>query len=539
MEEKRLLQSAAVIGEDIPFRILSLVADMAEDELRRGLVHLQAAEFLYEAKLFPDLEYTFKHGLTCQVAYGSLVQDRRRVLHAAVSEAIERLYTDRLIEHVERLAHHALRGEVWDKAVTYLRQAGIRTADRSAHSEAVSYLDQALEALKHLPESRQTIEQSIDIRLTLRSSLQPLGEQAKLFDRMREAQELAEPLNDQRRLGQVSAYLSGYFTQAGDDPIQAIENGQRALSISSATGDFSLQVQANHFLGTAYYAADDHDRAFNHFIRNVESLVGDRIYDRFGLAFLPSVGSRYQLVFLLAQRGEFTEAAVHGDDAIHIAEVANHPFSLCTAYFGVGHLHLTKGVIDKAIGMLERSLETCRLWHLHQNIPRVSAALGYAYAVAGCPGEAMPLLTLANERARAVGMMRSLTGTQLIQGFLLVGKPQEAALLASRALESSRRHSQRSREALALYVQGEIALSANPVEFENAELSFRAANIIANELKMRPLIAHCHVGLGKLYRRSGDLRLAIEHLTNGVSMMREMEMGLWLERVEAELKELG
>ena len=190
--------------------------------------------------------------------------------------------------------------------------------------------------------------------------------------------------------------------------------------------------------------------------------------------------------------------------------------------------------------MLEHSLETCRLWNLYQNVPRVAAALGYAYAVAGRRGEAITLLTLADERAKAVGMVwRSLTGAQLIQGFLLIGKRQEAAWLASRALESSRRHSQRNREALALFVQGEIASAANPVDFENAEASFRAADIISDELKMRPLIALCRVGLGKLYRRSGDLRLAKEHLNNGVAMMREMEMGLWLERGEAELKELG
>jgi len=134
---------------------------------------------------------------------------------------------------------------------------------------------------------------------------------------------------------------------------------------------------------------------------------------------------------------------------------------------------------------------------------------------------------------------RSLTGAQLIQGFLLIGNRQEAALLASRALESSRRHSQRSREALALYVQGEIASAANPVAFEDAEGSFRGANIISDELKMRPLLAHCHVGLGKLYRRTGDYEKAKTQLANGVAMMREMEMGLWLERAEAELKELG
>jgi class 3 adenylate cyclase len=297
LEEKRLLQSAAVIGKDVPFVLLHAIAELSEDELRRDLGHLQAAEFLYETRLFPDLEYTFKHALTHEVAYGGVLQERRRSLHARIVEAIERLYPERLAEQGELLAHHTFHGGLWEKAATYLRQAGAKAADRSAYREAVSYFDRAIEALKHLPKSRQTIEQAIDIRIEMRSSLQPLGDQAKIFERMREAQRLAESFNDQRRLGQVSAYLSGYFNQAGNDPIQAIANGQRALSISSATGDFSLQVQANHFLGTAYYSADDHDRAFNHFIRNVESLVGDQIYHRFGLAFLPAVGSRIQLVF--------------------------------------------------------------------------------------------------------------------------------------------------------------------------------------------------------------------------------------------------
>ena len=212
-----------MIGKDVPFVLLQAIADLSEEELRRDLGHLQAAEFLYETRLFPDLEYTFKHALTHEVAYGSILQERRRTLHARIVEAIERLYPDRLIEQVELLAHHAFQGELWAKAATYLRQAGAKAAVRSAHPEAVSYFERVLEALEHLPENRQTIEQAIDIRIEMRSSLQPLGEQAKILARMREAEALAESLDDQRRLGQISAYLSGYFMQAGDDPIQAIE----------------------------------------------------------------------------------------------------------------------------------------------------------------------------------------------------------------------------------------------------------------------------------------------------------------------------
>ena len=123
-EEKRLLQTAAVIGTEVPLPVLQAIAEVPEAELHRGLAHLQAAEFLYETRLFPDQAYTFKHALTHEVAYGSLLQERRRVLHARIVEALEALAPDRLTEQVERLAHHALRGEVWDKALAYFRQAG-------------------------------------------------------------------------------------------------------------------------------------------------------------------------------------------------------------------------------------------------------------------------------------------------------------------------------------------------------------------------------------------------------------------------------
>ena len=131
-EEKQLLQAASVIGKDVPYALLAAIAEQPEETLRRGLAHLQEAEFLYETQLFPDLEHTFKHALTHEVTYGSLLQERRRQLHAQIVAAIERLYADRLSEHVERLAHHALRGQLWDKAVRYSRQAGTRALDRSA-----------------------------------------------------------------------------------------------------------------------------------------------------------------------------------------------------------------------------------------------------------------------------------------------------------------------------------------------------------------------------------------------------------------------
>ena len=180
-EEKHLLQTAAVIGTEVPLTLLQAIAELPEAALHRGLTHLQAAEFLYETRLFPEHAYTFKHALTHEVAYGSLLQERRRGLHARIVEALERLAPDRLAEQVEHLAHHALRGEVWDKALAYCRQAGEKAMARSAYREAVGYFEQALSALPHLPEQRDTLEQAIDLRLALRSALQPSGDLGRIL----------------------------------------------------------------------------------------------------------------------------------------------------------------------------------------------------------------------------------------------------------------------------------------------------------------------------------------------------------------------
>ncbi len=164
-EEKQLLQTAAVIGTEVPLALLQAMAEVPEEPLRLGLTHLQAAEFVYETRLFPEIEYTFKHALTQQVAYETLLQERRRALHARIVEALEALAGERVAEQVERLAHHALRGEVWDKALAYFRQAGEKAMARSAYREAVGYFEQALSALPHLPETARHIEQAIDLRL--------------------------------------------------------------------------------------------------------------------------------------------------------------------------------------------------------------------------------------------------------------------------------------------------------------------------------------------------------------------------------------
>jgi predicted ATPase len=178
------------------------------DTLRRGLDHLQAAEFLDETGLYPDLEYTFKHALTHEVTYGGLLQERRRELHARIVDAIETLHRGRLGAEIERLAHHALRGDLREKAVAYLRQAGLKAAARSALPDARGWFEQVLGVLEALPESQSTLEQAFETRLELRTVLNQLGEVRRQLELLREAETLAERLNDDHRRGRVGAFMT-------------------------------------------------------------------------------------------------------------------------------------------------------------------------------------------------------------------------------------------------------------------------------------------------------------------------------------------
>jgi predicted ATPase len=134
--QKRLLQEAAVIGQDVSFTVLHAICGLPEDRLRGLLDHLQAAEFLYPTQIFPDLRYTFKHSLTHDVTYNGVLREWRRDVHARVLDAIEQLYADRLGEQVERLAYHAMRGGKHEKAVRYLWQTGAKAARDSALADA-------------------------------------------------------------------------------------------------------------------------------------------------------------------------------------------------------------------------------------------------------------------------------------------------------------------------------------------------------------------------------------------------------------------
>jgi class 3 adenylate cyclase/tetratricopeptide (TPR) repeat protein len=538
-EEKRLLQSSAVIGQDVPQALLEAIADQSEDSLRNGLAHLRAAEFLYETKLFPDSEYTFKHALTYEVAYGSLLQETRRALHLRIMATIERVYSERLPEHVESLANHAFRGEAWGKAVEYLCQASTRAVGRSAHREAVKYLEQALSALQGLPETRETREQAIDVRLALRTSLYALGEIRRGLDYLREAEHVARQVDDPRRLGLVLAYI-GVNTWSTGHALEARDFAQKALAIADSLGDFPLMVMANFYLGSDNLVLGDYRRA-EAALRKTIALLEGRSSERFVMAGFPAVMGRGWLTWVLADRGEFEDGMRVGHEALQMAEAFGQPFSLARTLNDLGYLHCVKGEPSRAIPLLERALGLWRQWSLLLVAPITTGLLGYAYALSGRVMEGVSLLHEAKAKGEALELKwpHTLQDIYLGEANLLADRINDALVCAERALALARERHQRGYEAWAVRLLGEIALHRDPPEAEKADQHYREAMVLADELGMRPLIAHCHLGVGKLHRRVGKRREPQDHLTIAAAMYREMDMQFWLSEAESETRELA
>jgi tetratricopeptide (TPR) repeat protein len=538
-EAKHLLQTAAVIGTEVPLPLLQAIAEASEESLERCLAQLQAAEFLYETRLFPAHEYTFKHALTHDVAYGGLLLERRRVLHAQIVPALEALAGDRVAEQVERLAQHALRGEVWDKALAYCRQAGEKAIARSAHREAVGYFEQALSTLSHLPETSNTREQAIDLRLALRSTLWPSGDLERILALLREAEALAEALDDPRRLAQVSLFLSVQCRYMGIHD-QAIAAARRALALATTGGDVVLQALANQRLGSAYLDQGDYRRAIDCFRQTVASLDGVRRRERFGQPVLPVVNSCAWFAQCHAELGLFATGQALGDEGLQIAEAVVHPGSLMFASWGLGVLALRQGDLPRALPLLARAVGICHEADFPALFPWIAAALGAAYTLSGRVADAVPLLTQALEQTIATDMVgwQALCSLSLGEAQLLASRQEEARALAEQALTLARAHQERGHEAYALRLLADIAARHNPPEVEPAATHYRQALALAEELGMRPLLAHCHLGMGTLYVQTGRPEPARASLNAAIGLYHAMDMTFWLPQAEAALAQV-
>jgi class 3 adenylate cyclase/tetratricopeptide (TPR) repeat protein len=537
-DDKRLLQAAAVVGHDVPLALLVAIAGESQDAVRGRLARLQAAEFLYETRLFPDLEYTFRHALTHEVAYEGLLLDRRRQLHAAIVEAMEEHHAGRLSEHAERLAYHAVRGALWEKAVTHLWQAGRNARGRSAYREAMTFLEQAVETLKRLPDTVEHAVLHIDLVChDLSDPLNILARDERLLQHLQEAARLAEKIGDRARLASALARTLRPLRASGQFE-RAVEIGARACSIADEVDDAPLKALTRMELSSVHYFRGD--------VRRAEALLTQAL-----AALEPGTPGRGEvdtawvrrmilqnLVPVLADTGRYLDAFRRGAETLRMAEELGHPAPIAWACWNLGYAYYGRGDVDQAIDLSARSLALARERDVHNLIQAASACLGAAHTLGGRPTEAVARLEEAVESGRPATRMELFALLSLGRAYLSAGRPDDAIARAREALAACREQTTRNFEAAALHLLGDIAAGLEPPALEEAAQHYRQALEVAEELGMRPLVAHCHLGLGKLCRRTGKREQAHEHLTTAMTMYHEMGMTYWLEQAESQMKEL-
>lgn len=530
-DEKHLLHTAAVIGTPVPALLVHAIAELPDATVRAGLRQLQAAEFLYETHLASEHTYTFKHALTQEVAYTSLHPAQRQKLHAQIVEAMETLSPARLAEQVDRLAHHALQGEVWAKALAYSRQAGNKAMTQSAFREATLCFEQALAALRHLPTQRSTQEQAIEIYDDLGNALQALGAFERRLAYLQEALTLAEALGDPQRLGWICTHMTHSCWTRGDYE-NALTYGQRALALATGTGDALQQARANGFLGTIYFSLGDYRRARDVFVQALPFYEGEWRSARFGGMMIASVRDRLWLLRCCAELGTFAAGIAYGEEAAHIAATAGHRTGMVMAQDSLGLIAFCQGNLPLAIHLLEQALAQCRAADIPLFLSGIMATLSVAYVRSGQSPDALPLLDHVEVR-NTTGGGNDRIRLHLGETYLLVGRVEEARHCAETLLAISRTRKERGNQAWALWLLGKIAAHHPPADIAQAEAHYHQALALAEALGIRPLQAHCQAALGTLDAQQDRRVQARTALSTALALYRAMDMPCWLPQTEA------
>jgi DNA-binding NtrC family response regulator/tetratricopeptide (TPR) repeat protein len=530
-DDERLLQIGAVIGKDFPVPLLQRVADVADEPLRAGLLRLAAAEFLHGSGIDSERQYTFRHPLTHEVVFRSVLPEQRRLLHARIVDKLEEeLPAARRLEHAERLAYHALQGEVWDKAVDYLRQAGARAFLQGSFEEHFAYCEQALAASARLPRTPDNVRRAIDARLDLHTPLIVRGQVPRLIELHREAQDFAQAIADAPRLGRAFYRMGQYAWMLGRYE-DGLAHAGRALDIAKEIDDVELRMIGTYVSGVNRYSMGAYGPAIRLFEEVLDGPMAELARRRsLGLMAPPYIVGCGWMCVCLAFVGDFARAwdvAVRGVEA---ANAIDHPLAQASAYTMCGLAAAYMGRFAEGLLWGERAVDLCRARGLMLQFPGASSVYGWALAWTGRAEEGVPHLERGVSLFEQLGVRTHLS-QQYVRwgdGLWLAGRLGEARDAAERALELARAAGERGFEVEALGLRGRVRAAEASPDVAAAERDFEDAGVLAEATGMRLLVARARLDLGHLYRRAGREAAAGACLIDAVTRFQAMDAPDWV-----------
>jgi class 3 adenylate cyclase len=540
-EAKNVALIGAVIGREFSHELIAAVAALAPGDLDAALERLTASGLVSRRGTIPEASYSFKHVLVQDAAYATLLNSRRQQVHASVANVLIQRFPALAEAVPEVVARHFTEAGLAPEAIDYWRRAGRLAFSRWAIGEAIISFEHALHVLEQLPKSRSTLEQTFDVLLQLRTAHVWHADPERAFQRIREAEIIAERLDDEHRQGWACAQTANAELALGRLD-EALRSGNRALAIARRLRDLRLRLISTSYVAQAHYYEGEYQPVVALAADNLAALPAEWLYEVFddalGRRDTPlSVRDRGWLVMSLAELGRYAEAAEPATEAVRIAEATQSPFVIAWAHMSAGALYQRKGDWSRALSHFEQATTMMREGNI---VVMLDTMLVYSAWMLAQLGDEKGALSRLREGERLVerlaatgfvGLLRTRYQVLARAAFTL-GRIGEARRLGRLAFESLPLQS--GRAANLLHLLGDIAAHPDCFDADSSEAHYLAALELAKPRGMRPLVAHCHLGLGKLYRCTGARKQAQEHVAMATTMYREMDMPFWLEQAEVE-----
>jgi DNA-binding SARP family transcriptional activator/predicted ATPase len=526
-EQKNLLQTASMVGDEVPVELLQPIAGIPQERLSVLLAELQAAEFLYQIRLLPHPQYAFKHALTRQVAYESVLKERRRAVHRRIVEISEALYAERIDEQVERLAHHALAGEEWSKAVDYLHRSAMRAMQRSAHQNAIRYLEKGLEAIERLPDSPERMRKELDYRKALGVSMMAAkGWAAKeVLDAYTRARELCEKLDDEHELFIVLRGEGQYRMIRGESQI-ASELGERCVALAARSSDTGVNIETHHMFWTNSFFMGEYAQA------DLHSAKGITLYEKtrdHGLTYIysghdPGVCCRSFSALTHCLDGRPDRSLALCGDALELARQVEHPLTTAVAQWAYCLVHILRREPEPARRWAEREIALGEEYLLPLIRAQGTFQLGWALAELGDLDGGIERMKSGLAAAAATGaQMESLYFIALLGEALgKAGKPDAGLAEIERALSAARLHGGHFQLSEMLRLKGELQLKRSRTRLREAEACFRESIEVADlqgaklpKLRSATSLAQLLAGRGDAAAAASLLRPAYNAIAGG------------------------
>lgn len=527
---KRTMQVASVIGRDFAFRILQTITGMRE-ELKSYLINLQGLEFIYEKRLLPELEYIFRHALTQEVAYNSLLLKRRKEIHERIGKAIESLYPDRLEEFYGVLAYHYSRSDNFERAYQYSRLSAEKALQGYANWEAFRFYKEALSSLDKLPDAEQNKKEKIKVCLAIDSPIRLLSYPEDSITILENGEKLARDLGDTRSLASFCSSLSFYYTMQGK-PAQALECTERAFESAKQLQDPGLTAILAFDLCVAYNLAGQCWKLAETAVQAIDLIEKTQSQSSLpkGAFNMDYYSALYSYCGeALAYQGDFGQGRRMCEKGLHLASQKDDRYGMAFAHVMFGYLCLLEGDWKGSLSHFEDSIR------YQQEIGAViilgitRSALGLAYAYEGnlemAQNETKNAMTLFKE----YGLALSSAQYPLYEGMIHLhsGNFASARECSERSYDLAKHTAQPINLPISMIVLGSALGRADKARFVEAVGTLLQGIKMCDELRLRPYSAQGYLFLGELYAEVGQVDKSIEYLTKARSMFQDMGMEYW------------